>query len=178
MGLGGSVFIPSSQAKVVRGTCNGVSPGIMAAAVDYGALDVMSHSGTVGAAWVFAGMARQNGGGGKITKMAVLCSVEAWAAQYRLTLFNTVPTTSELDDNLVGAITIAEAPNIVAIVVTTVDSADIGTVSYGEIALAVPVPYVCAAGSTTLYGILQTVAGETNEAASMTVDVLLTIEQD
>lgn len=178
MGLGGSTHVSSKLSKVVRGTLNGVDPGVLAAAGDYGALDILSNSAASGVAWVFPGMARFAGAGGKITKMAVEASVEAFAAKYRLTLFHTVPTTSALNDNAVGAVTIAEVPNVVAIIATTADSADIGTVSYGSIDLSVPAPYACAAGSTTLYGILQTVDAETNESASMTIGVALTVELD
>ena len=164
--------------KIVRGTLNGVDPGILAAAADYAALDVLSHSATVGVPWQFADMARQAGRGGVITKMAVEASVEAFAAKYRLTLFHTAPTASELDDNLAGAITIAESRTIVAIIETTADSVDLGTVSYGTITLAVPAPYVCAAADTKLYGILQTVDAETNESAGMSLGVALTVIRD
>lgn len=167
-----------SGSKIIRGTLNAVDPGVLAAAGDYGALDVLSHSATVGVPWQFAGMARAVGRGGVITKMAVECSVEAWAAKYRLTLFHTAPTASELDDNLVGAITIAESRNIVAILETTVDSVDLGTVAYGTVTPAVPAPYACAAADTALYGILQTVDAETNEAVGMTIGIALTVIRD
>jgi hypothetical protein len=173
----GRLVVSSQRSKIVRGLLNAVDPGILLAAGDYAALDVLANHATTSAAWAFPGMARVNGGSGRITRMAVECSVDAWAAKYRLTLFHTAPTTSELDDNVAGSITIAEAPNIVAVIETTVDSVDLGTVSYGFVNLAVPAPFVCAAASTTLYGILQTVDAETNEIASMTLGVALTIEQ-
>lgn len=165
IGGGGAVF----------GTLAGVNPGVIAAAGNYAAGDVLSNSATASAGvhWVFDGIA-PTGGSGYITKVVVTCSAEGLLCRFRLHLFNAVPSGSELDDNEALSIVVADRAKWIGYVDLPA-MADLGTMT-GAQSIDVRLKFDCASDDDALYGILQTLDAETNEAASMTVGILLSAD--
>lgn len=165
--------------KKVQATLNGSAPGTLAAAGDYGAGDVLSQSASEGqgVAWQFPAMARVAGLGGKIVGGYITTSVGAFAAKFTLYLFNANPSASELDDNAALNIVAADRDKLVGMVNFGTDGTDVGDVSLNWMTNTQSVPY-CTGAATNLWGILIAVDAETNESASMTVDIELLIEQD
>jgi len=153
----------------------------LAAAGDYAAEDVLSDSATGGAgtAITFAGIGKNKGAGGYITRAGILCSTTALAPRLTLYLFNNTPT-SELDDNAGNtAVLTADRPNYIG-KIDFPAMEDLGGNSetlctpstYGNLPLA----FNCDDDDNSLYGILVTRDAITGEAANMTVVVSLTSE--
>lgn len=168
----------SDDYRYVRGTLAGADPGVIAAAGDYGALDVLSNDAddTEGAVWTFTNAARNAGGTVEIHSVLTTLSADAMAHKLRIHLFNAIPTGSEADDNAAGNIVIANRNLYVGLLDLTADSLDLGTVNVGQLILATPLKVRCAAGSRNLYGIAQTVDAETGEAAGMTMTIQLMVK--
>lgn len=177
--LGRQMVVASAPGTRVQCTLNGAAPGTLAAAGDYAALDVLSQNATNGAgvAWVIPGAARVNGGMGRITGGIITTSVDAFAAKFRMYVFDANPSASELDDNSPLSIAAADRAKLIGTLQWATDGTDVGAISLNELTNTLPLPFKCAAADTALYGILVTVDAETNESASMTVDVWLLIEQ-
>lgn len=173
------VVLADSPAKRVQCTLNGAAPGTLAAAGDYGALDVLSQSASngVGVAWVIPGAGRVNGGAGRIVGGVITTSVAAFAAKFRMYVFDANPSASELDDNAALSIAAGDRSKLIGTLQWATDGTNVGGVSLNELTNTLPLPFKCAAADTNLYGILVTVDAETNESAGMTVDVQLLIEQ-
>lgn len=182
----GTALTDANGVKLTAGTQNVGRVGVTvteitatktaAAAGDYAAGDVISESATngVGTAWSWAAAARETAGTGTITRATLTCSEDAVAAQYRLWLFNDNPSASELDDNAVFELALADRGKVIDYIDFLVPI-DGGTAV--SVATARPnIPFKTVA--TTLYGILQFLGAEANETASMTVHITLQIVQD
>lgn len=163
----------------VRATLNSVSPGVLAAAGDYAANDVLSQSATsdAGLNWVFTNAARVAGGSGWITKVRAACSVDAVTARLRIWLFDAaLDSATEKDDN--AAFTIAAADQAKCLgYIDLLPLADAGAISFAQNTTE-RFRFVCASGSRNLLAIVQTLDALTNESASMTLDIIATIDQD
>jgi hypothetical protein len=173
------VVLADRPAKRIQCTLNGAAPGTLAAAGDYAALDVLSQSASngVGVAWVIPGAGRVNGGAGRIVGGVITTSVAAFAAKFRMYVFDANPSASELDDNAALSIAAADRTKLIGTLQWATDGTNVGGVSLNELTNTLALPFKCAAASTDLYGILVTVDAETNESAGMTVDVELLVEQ-
>lgn len=162
----------------IRGTLNAVSPGVIAAAGDYAANDVLSQSATnnAGVHWVFTNAARSAGGSGWITKARATCSVDAMATRLRIWLFDADPTETEKDDNAAFSLASADRAKCLGYIDLPAFS-DAGAVSFAQNTTE-RFRFVCASASRDLFAIVQTLDAITNEAASMTLDLHLTVDQD
>lgn len=162
----------------IDGTLNSVNPGVIAAAGNYAALDVISQSATNGAgvAWVFDRIGRKDGGGGVICGAEINFSAASMVATTRLWLFTANPSSCELDDNAAFDLVAADRGKVVGHI-DFAALADHGAVSYAQ-NITVRLPYQCAATDDALYGILLFIDAETNEAASMTCAIKLHVDQD
>ncbi len=135
----------------------------IAAAGAYGANDVVNDDAcsTTATYWTFTGMAAANGGYGVIDYATIFSETENISPRLTLILFNAVPT-GELTDNAVNTNPIKgdrskrvgeiawAALDAVSASVASVQDATPSTVG------KMPLFYKCAAGSTTLYGVLKT----------------------
>jgi hypothetical protein len=162
----------------VRAALNAVSPGVIEAAGDYAANDVLSQavSNGTGLHWVFTNAARVTGGSGWITKLRATCSVDALVPRLRVWFFDADPSTSEKDDNAAFSLTAADR----ALCLGYMDLpalADAGAVSFTQNTTD-RFRFVCADGSRNLLAIVQTLDAVTNESAGMTLDIHAPIDQD
>ena len=152
----------------------------VAAAGNYTAEDVISESASVGTSWVFTNIARNMGAGGYITRAQVICETTAQIQRLTLYVFKAVPT-SALNDNVANtAVLHADTGNYIgridfpALEDLGGDSETVATPStYGNLPLA----FICAAASRTLWGVLVTRDSFTNETATDDYIVRLTAEQ-
>lgn len=160
----------------VRGTLDSAAPGVIAAAGDYAANDVLSQSASngVGVAWVFSSIARASGGTGIVIGGTLTCSVAAMTPALRLWLFKANPSNSELDDNAAFSFSATDR----ALLVGWLDFSPL--ISGGGVSVGVwkGSQEFITSGGDDLYGILQTLDAFTNESASMTVDIHLRAYQD
>lgn len=153
---------------------------LLAAATDYTAEDVMSESATTGTVFSFKDMARKNGGSGVINKAVAFCSKTGLTPRITLYLYNRVPTSINLYDNLANA---GPSRTDWPIFVGQIDflaMEDLGggstsvvtTGTYGNL----PLPYKCI--DRGLYGIAVTRDGITGEEANMLLGFQLQTKQD
>lgn len=152
----------------------------LTAAGNYAAEDVLSDSATVGTAISFTGIAKTKGGGGYITRASILCSVTALTPRLTLFLFNVTPTCTLNDNAANTAVVAADQANCVGWIDFR-GMEDLGTGMSQTIATPgssgnLPLAFICASGDDTLYGVLVTRDAITDEAASMTVQISLTVE--
>jgi len=158
----------------------GVTKALESAAA-YAAEDVLSESDTPddGTAWIFAAVAKVNGGTGYIVKAQAICETTAVTPRLTLYLFGATPT-SELDDNAANtALLHADLANYVGKIDFPAmedlggDSETVASPStYGNLPLA----FECASDANDLYGILVTRDAFTNTATN-DMTVRLTVEQ-
>jgi len=146
----------------------------------YSAGDVVSESTSAGTTWTFPAVVHTNGGGGRITRAAVVDDDTGHSNQLSLLLFTVTPT-SALDDN--GANTgplDADSDNFIG----SIDfdaMKDFGTgqsfatASVGNSKL--PLAFKCEEGDKAIYGILIAVDALTPTSAEK-FRVILHIEQD
>ena len=163
----------TGSATTVLGTLSGASTGVIAAAGDYAANDILSNSATNGAgvAWVFDRISRQGGGSGWIMGARLTCSVDALVPRMRLWLFDANPSASELDDNAAFSLAVADRTKLIGYIDFNALT-DAGAVSV-TVRDDLRIPFKCAAGDDAVYGILQTLDAFTNESAGMTVTISL-----
>lgn len=161
--------VPGSMVRT-RGTLNSVSPGVIAAAGDYAAGDVLNNSAVTGLPWIFS-VGRAAGGGILIQKVLVTCSVAALVPRFRLYLFNALPTVLQADN----AAFLLDADDRNAYI-GYIDLPAMQTSGSSEISWAeADLQWIGVTGAaTTLWGVLQTLDGITNESAGMTMDIYLT----
>ena len=166
--------VASMNPKRIRGTLNSVSPGVIAAAGNYAALDVISHSATVGVAWVFDAVARGNGLGGYIVGATIASDSAAMVARTRLYLFDANPSGCNFNDNVANSIVIADQAKLLGYIDFPA-LVDIGTICAAQ-NITDRLCFKCASGDDAIYGILVFLDAETNETASMTVDIHLHVD--
>lgn len=155
----------------VTGTCDGANT--IAAAGNYAARDVISNDATAsqGDHWVFTNVARVTGGSGFISGACIQFSAQSMVARTRLWLFNAVPSASELDDNAAFSLDADDQAKLATPYPIEFDAlVDDGEIVQGQ--NTDKIPFQCAA-DRNLYGILEFIDAETNEAASMTCAPIL-----
>lgn len=172
-GSGGTVPVTGVPGTItrVRATLNSVSPGVIAAAGDYAAGDVLNDSTTAGHAWVFPSLTRLAASGILIQKVLITCSVAALVPRFRLHLWNTVPSVLQ-NDNVAFLLDLDDR----AIYLGYIDMPAMQTSGSSEISWSeVDLQWIgTSLAATSLYGVLQTLDGFTNESAGMTMDIFLT----
>lgn len=165
----------AERLKRVRATTNSVSPGVIAAAGDYTALDVLNHSTSAGLAWIAPSIARAAGTGGTIVQVRATLSVAAVVVRLRLHMFNAVPTVLQ-NDNVALVLDLDDRAAYLGVI----DLEALHTSGSSEYAWAEarePFPFQTNADAN-LYFVVQTLDSFTNETAGMTLDIALTAEQD
>jgi hypothetical protein len=167
----------SGRTRTVRGTLRGRVSGVIAAAGNYAALDVISQSATdgEGEAWEFADVARV-GTGGLIIGASVSFSAQSMTARTRLWLFTDNPQSCELDDNAAFSLDIDDLDKRLPYIDFP------ALVDFGEVTFAQNISdrigFQLPTDGSKLWGILQFVDAETNEAADMTATITLHILED
>lgn len=174
-GLGVMAVAPPAS-LAIRATLNSVSPGVLAAAGDYTALDVLNQSASAGLSWLLTGVARASGFGGHIRKVKLTTSVAALVPRMRMHLYTSVPGTLQ-NDNLAFLNAAADR----AAYIGYIDLPALQTSGSSEIAWAIAdaldVAYQCV-GSANLSFVLQTLDTFTNESVGMTFDIEVTVDPD
>jgi len=162
-----------------------VSVGVtkaLASATAYHAEDVMSESASngVGTSWLFAAIAKVNGGTGYIVKAHAICETTAVTPRITLFLFNATPT-SELDDHAANtALLHADLANYVG-KIDFPAMEDLGTGDSEALATPsttgnLPLAFQCATAADDLIGIAVTRDAFTNTAGN-DLRIILTTEQ-
>lgn len=156
----------SGDIQRVRATLNSVSPGVIAAAGDYAAGDVLNNSASAGVAWQFPDIAR-NQAGGIATKVLVTCSVAAMVPRLRLHVFNEAPTVVQNDNAAFLFDADDRAKYLGYIDLPALQTSGSSEVSWAEADLQ------WSFGTVTqkLWFVMQTLDAFTNESAGMTIDV-------
>ena len=152
----------------------------LAAAGNYTAEDVLSESATIGTAWTFSAIARQNGASGRITKAQAICETTALTPRLTLFVFTATPT-SALNDNVANtALLHADLANYVG-KIDFLGLEDLGgdseAVATASTTGNLPLDFTCAATADDLYGILVTRDAITGEVAGDDMVIRLTAEQ-
>lgn len=121
----------------------------------YAAGDVVAESTSAATVWTFAGAAREAGLGG-VLQSAVLVSSLApptLKGEFELYLFDTTITTQ--NDNAAWSPSDADAKKLLAMVpFSTANYRSFGANNGGYILNALGISYACAAGATSLFGVL------------------------
>lgn len=161
--------VPGSMIRA-RGTLNSVSPGVIAAAGDYSAGDVLNNSTVTGLPWIFT-VGRAAGGGILIQKVLITCNDAAIVPRFRLHLFNALPGTLQAD-NVAFLLAAADRNAYLGYIdMPAMQTSGSSELSWSESDLQ----WIGVTGAaTTLWGVLQTLDTFTNEAAGMTMDIYLT----
>lgn len=122
----------------------------------YAVGDVVADSTSAATILTFTGMAREAGGGGVLQNAVMIDSIAATVkAYFELVLLDTAPTMQ--NDNAAWAPSDAELRKVVAVIAFdgTAANAFKSTSNGGFVASAAQsLSYKCAAGSTSLYGIV------------------------
>lgn len=123
----------------------------------YASGEVVNESASAGTNWTFSNCARVAGGSGTIMKVHLDDSaLQTLRFQGELWLFDAAPTAD--NDNAVFTPTDAEQQTVVAVIPLGIQYAGDATSGAGGNCLVtsgvVNEPFKCAAGSTTLYGVL------------------------
>jgi hypothetical protein len=162
--------VPGSIARI-RATLNSVSPGVIAAAGDYAAGDVLNDSTTAGHAWVLPSIARLTAGGFLAQKVLITCSVAAMVPRFRLHVFSAVPSVLQ-NDNVAFLLDADDR----AIYLGYIDMPAMQTSGSSEIGWSESdLQWIAQTGATAnLNFVLQTLDAFTNESAGMTIDVFFT----
>ena len=158
------------------GTMAGLSRIICPAAGDYGALDVVSASTSAGEPFIFRNAARVLGGSGLVTSAHVTFSSQTATATTRLWLFHKLPRSSNFNDNVANSIDDDDREKLIGYLDLPA-LVDHGEVVYSQ-NITDRLPFRCEDDSDSIYGILNFVAAETNEAANMTMQVAIGVVQD
>ena len=87
--IGRELFAPLITVSVTKAITTGGA---------YGANDVVSNSTSVGTAWTFADVVKEEGGAAYITKAEIISESEGVTPRFTLFLFDTTPTAA-LNDN-------------------------------------------------------------------------------
>lgn len=121
----------------------------------YAAQDAVSDSTSAPTVRAFAAMAKANGGAGQIVKARMMTDQSSFAARLRLHIFHTAPTA--INDNAQQTLLWGNR----AIRVGQVDFPAAGTEGSGSTGasasvVALHLPFICDAGDTSLYGLLET----------------------
>lgn len=162
--------VPGSIVRI-RATLNSVSPGVIAAAGDYAAGDVLNNSTSAGLSWILPSIARLTAGGILVQKVLVTCSVAAMVPRFRLHMFTQAPSVLQ-NDNVAFLLDADDR----AIYVGYIDMPALQTSGSSEISWSeADIQWIGATAATAnLNFVLQTLDAFTNESAGMTIDVFFT----
>lgn len=166
----------TSRTARIRATLNSVSPGVLAAAGDYAALDVMNESASAGHAWILPSIARNAGEGGTIRTVVITASVAGAVPRLRMHLWSAVPTVLQ-NDNVAFLADLDDRATYQGYV----DLPALQTSGSSEISWAVADQIAHkfqTLADANMYFVLQTLDPFTNEAASMTVDVAVYADRE
>lgn len=156
--LYGEVF-PAQQP--VSGTITAAGFGVITTAsftrpadiTAYAAQDVVSNSTTAPAVLTFSSAGRANGGSGIILSARHMkSSTGVSGATYRLHLYKVAPTAQ--NDNAQFAMLYANRTNRIGYIDFTHQTAGTGSDSSAALSTILNLPFVCDAGSSSLFGIL------------------------
>ncbi len=151
----------------------------------YAAKDVVGADDcctTLAVTWDFADAARVIGGYGRIIGATLVNETENQAVQYDLLLFNATPT-GELRDNAANTNPVkADRSKFIGKITFPISVANGATVATssqateGNATTGIPLPFKCAVGATTLYGVLVTNTAYTHEATD-DIEIALIVER-
>ena len=147
---------------------------VVAAAIDYAALDVMSNSATdtAGVPIYVKDLARTPGGVATIKSIAAKCSIAAVLTSLRLHFFRERPLAAEveMDDNVAFALTTAAGRDkwVGSILLTAL--ANRGGVGSTSDTNDINKNMKCAPTETGLWMVITTEVAEANEGANMILD--------
>ena len=166
------VRLPNDEVKVAPNLITSTVSRTVAAAGDYAANDVVSNSATESAAtaWTFEGMAPDVGKAGCIFSASIACSEDdVSGSRFRLFLLNEQPAPGTvLADNAALALDAADRDKIVAYIDFPA-MIDVGSFSMSQ-SVGTNYGYYTA---DKLYGVLQILDAEADEAAGMTITIKL-----
>lgn len=166
--------VPGTVARV-RATLNSVSPGVIAAAGDYAAGDVLNNSAVTGLPWIFPGAARIAGAGGVAQKILITASVAALVPRFRWHFFNALPTVLQADNAAFLLDADDRAKYLGYVDMPAMQTSGSSEVSWSE----ADISWIFqTAAATSLWAVLQTLDAFTNESAGMTIDAYLTAVQN
>jgi hypothetical protein len=120
----------------------------------YAALDAIANSTSAPVVLTFANLARVNAGSGYIVKARLMTDQAANTARFRLHLYHTAPTA--INDNAAFTELWANRANRIGYIdfdACTTEGA--GSNAAGALNATARLAFVCAAASTTLYGLLE-----------------------
>lgn len=162
--------VPGSIVRI-RSTLNSVSPGVIAAAGDYTAGDVLNNSTSAGLAWIAPSIARLAAAGILVQKVLITCSVAALVPRLRLHMFNAVPGTLQ-NDNVAFVLAAADRDKYIGYIdMPAMSTSGSSELSWSE----ADIQWIGkTAADANLYFVLQTLDSFTNESAGMTIDVYFT----
>ena len=120
----------------------------------YDALDAVANSASAPTILTFSDVARAAGGSGYVVAMRLMTDQAANVAQFRLHLFHTAPTA--INDNAAYTLLWANRANRVGYIDANCQTEGSGSTAANGLNAVVRLPFVCAAGSSALYGLLET----------------------
>ncbi len=130
----------------------------------YQAQDVVSNSTTAPSVLTFADVARLNGGSGLILSARhIKNSTTVTGASYRLHLYRSAP--AAINDNAPFTLLFANRANRVGFIDFTHGSGGAGSDASNALTTFANLPFVCAAGSRNLFGILTMLSAYTPASA-------------
>lgn len=143
--------------------------------------DVISEDGSSGTTWTFSNVVPEAGGGGKIVKAIVQCDDTNITPVLTMYLTNVTPL-GVLNDNSgnTNPVYATEGDNYQGRL-DWIALADLGGPSEAQIVAAdlkLPLPFVCVAGDTSLYGVLVVRSGAHTPTSGAKFRVTLTIMPD
>lgn len=154
LGGGGGTAVPLLVGGVMRGPV-GVLLTRPSDSAPYAAKDAVSDSTSAPTVLTFAGMARVVGGSGYVTKARLMTNQSTNVARFKLHLFHTAPTA--INDNAPYTLLWANrAVRLGAIDFDATQTEGTGSDAASALNTTIRLAFVCAAASSSLYGILET----------------------
>jgi hypothetical protein len=145
----------------------------------YAAKDVVSEDASSGTVWTFSNAARFDAWSGIITHAFAATDQEDETQRFRLWLYHTGPSATNLDDNGAFGFVYADVDEFIGYIdfeALAKEDATAGTGAYSTNP-DVRVSFKCAAGDTDIYGVLETLDAYT-PASGGSYTIELFIEQD
>lgn len=145
----------------------------------YAALDAVSNSTSAPTILTFAGAARVNGGSGYIVKAQICTDLAICTALFRLHLFNLSTIAAKNDNAQYDSLWTSRAARVGYIDFSACSQEGTGSTSaFSIVALSTgPLPYVCDAADTALYGLLQS-RGIWTPASAQNFNIQLMVDKN
>lgn len=142
----------------------------------YAALDAVSNSTTAPSVLTFASLPRVAGGSGYITKARLMTDQSTNTARFRLHLFHTTPTA--INDNAAHTLLWANRANRIGFIDFVACATEgSGSTAASSLVADARVGFVTAAGSSSIYGLLETLDAFT-PASGQNIYIELTADQN